>query len=72
MQILSEKQAIPIEKNYYTVQDVMEMQGCKRSKASNVINGLNRELEEQGYLPIGRGKVVKNYYDKRFGINEKF
>lgn len=72
MQAIQGKQAVPIEKNFYTVQDVMEMQGCKRSKASNVICALNKELEEKGYLPIGRGKVVKNYYDKRFGLREEF
>ena len=53
---------------YLTVQDVMEITGKKTSWSSNLIRKLNDELKEKGFL-ISRGRIPKNYFCKRLGLD---
>jgi len=51
--------------SYYTVQDVMVILGCKRTKAQDAIRELNDELVQKGYMRYPRGRVPKKYFDER-------
>ena len=57
----------PASVPYYTIKDVMRLQGVKEAKAGQVIRNLNAELEAKGYLPFPKGKVPKKYYHERYG-----
>lgn len=66
-------QVIPHEsRNYYTVDDVMNLLGIKQAKAYNLIRALRKELIAKGYLieeyPVGR--IPKRYFDSRCGIDK--
>ena len=52
--------------SYYTVADVMQILGCKRTKAQDVVRKLNDETEEKGYMRYPKGKVSKKYFNERF------
>ncbi len=58
------------DRNYYTVEDVMELLGVKQSKAYSIIRSLRKELIASGELleeyPVGR--VPKKHFDSRCGI----
>ena len=58
------------DRNYYTVEDVMQLLGVKQAKAYNLIRALRKELIAQGYLieeyPVGR--IPKKYFNSRCGI----
>lgn len=65
-------QVIPTEcRDYYTVNDVMQLLGIKQAKAYNLIRALRKELIASGYLieayPVGR--VPKKYFNSRCGMN---
>lgn len=49
---------------FYTAKDVAELIGCSSSKAYQIINNLNAELEKGGYIVI-RGKVPIAYFNER-------
>ena len=49
---------------FYTVKEVMELLGIGKSKAYEIINRLNKELEAKGYIVV-RGKVSKRYFDEK-------
>lgn len=51
---------------YYTVKDVMQILGCKQTKAQDIIRQLNDEMEEKGYMRYPKGKVSKKYFNTRF------
>ena len=51
---------------YYTVQDVMEILGCKQTKAQDVIRELNDEMVEKGYKRYPKGKVSRKYFNERY------
>lgn len=62
---------IPKEKrNYYTVEDIMQLLGVKRSKAYSIMRKLREELIASGNLieeyPVGR--IPKRYFNSRCGI----
>ena len=54
--------------NFYFPKDLEEILGIKQSKAYYIINKLNEELEEKGYL-IFKGRVLASYFRQRVGIN---
>ena len=49
------------------VQQEREILKVSKSKAYEVIRGLNKELESKGYL-IVRGKIREDYLFERMGI----
>lgn len=51
---------------YYTVKDVMQILGCKETKAQDIIRQLNDEMEAKGYMRYPKGKVSKKYFNERF------
>lgn len=62
---------IPKEKrDYYTVEDAMQLLGVKKSKAYSVIRKLRKEMIASGNLfeeyPVGR--IPKGYFNSRCGI----
>ena len=52
--------------SYYTVQDVMNILGCKQTKAQEINRNLNDEMVEQGYMRYPKGKVSRKYFNERF------
>ena len=54
------------EPSFLYVADIMELFGCSRSKAYQIIAELNRELEKKGFLFI-RGKISRRYFEERYG-----
>lgn len=52
--------------SYYTVQDVMVILGCKKTKAQDIIRDLNSEMVEKGYKRYPKGKVSRKYFNERF------
>lgn len=50
-------------KNFLTAQDIMSILDIKRSTAYNIINELNRRLQEMGY-DIIPGKVNRRFFEK--------
>lgn len=59
------------DRNYYTVDDVMELLGVKQSKAYNIMRSLRTELIASGRLieeyPCGR--IPKKYFNARCGLD---
>lgn len=51
---------------YYTVNDVMVILGCCRTKAQDVIRKLNNELENNGYDRWPKGKISKQYFQQKY------
>ena len=54
------------EPSFLYVADIMELFGCSRSKAYQIIAELNRELEKKGVLFI-RGRISRRYFEERYG-----
>lgn len=61
-----ESSADKVTIGYYTVDNVMVLLGCQRTKAQDVIRKLNDELVEQGYMRWPRGRISKKYFNERF------
>ena len=57
-------------RNYYTVEDVMNLLGVKQSKAYDSMRSLRKELFASGRLieEYPAGRVPKRYFDSRCGI----
>lgn len=55
---------------FYTAADVMQIIGCKKSKAYSIIVSLNKELEDLGYMTIP-GKVSKRRLHERYYIDQE-
>ena len=49
--------------------EVMDVLSVKKSTAYQVIQKLNEELQEQGYMTI-RGKVEESYLKERYKLND--
>ena len=58
-------------RNYYTVEDVMNLLGVKQSKAYDIMRNLRKELIASGRLieEYPAGRVPKRYFDSRCGID---
>ncbi len=56
------------EKRFLNAQDVAEYLEVSISMAYKLIQQLNRELKEQGYITIA-GKVSRVYFEERTGAN---
>lgn len=54
------------EQGFLYVADIMELFGCSRAKAYQVISELNHELERKGFLYV-RGRVSRKYFEERYG-----
>jgi len=50
---------------FYQVEDIMSILGVCRSKAYKVIQTLNKELQDRGYLTVP-GKVSKKFFKEKF------
>lgn len=57
-------------RNYYTVEDVMNLLGVKQAKAYDIMRSLRKELIASGRLieEYPAGRVPKRYFDSRCGI----
>lgn len=55
-----------VSKTFLYVADIMELFGCSKTKAYQVIAELNRELESKGFLYV-RGRVSRRYFEERYG-----
>lgn len=58
-------------RNYYTVEDVMNLLGVKQAKAYDIMRSLRKELIASGRLieEYPAGRVPKRYFDSRCGID---
>ena len=54
-------------KSFVTVEEVMNMLGVCQSKAYRIIQNLNKELEEQGFITV-RGRVSRRYFEERVAL----
>ena len=54
-------------KLFYVEADLEEMLEVKSSKAYEIINKLNEELETKGYLTF-KGRVLASYFRQRIGL----
>ncbi|MFW2488211.1 transcriptional regulator [Clostridium chromiireducens] len=52
-------------KTYLKVQDVKEITGVGESKAYKIIQALNKELKEKGYITIA-GQILINSLMKKY------
>ena len=50
---------------FVTAEDVQKILGVSRSKAYQVLQGLNRELKAKGYITIS-GKCPVSYFEQKF------
>lgn len=53
--------------NFVTVEEAMNLLGVCQSKAYRIIQNLNKELEEKGYITV-RGKVSRKYFEERVAL----
>ena len=53
------------QKTYLKVDDVMELTGVSQSKAYKIIQLLNKELKEKGYITIA-GQVPKKFFSEKY------
>ena len=56
-------------RNYYTVEDVMNLLGVKQSKAYDIMRSLRKELIASGRLIEEYPAGPKRYFDSRCGID---
>lgn len=52
------------KKQYYKVNDVMEIMGVSKGFAYKLIRNLNKELKEKGYLTVS-GRIPVKYFEDR-------
>lgn len=50
---------------YYKVGNIMQLLNISDSKAYKIIQKLNKELNDKGYLTIA-GQVSKKYFEERY------
>lgn len=53
---------------YVTAADVMELLGCRESKAYRTIREINKSARDSGKFAYGRGKANKYMFAEKFGI----
>lgn len=63
----AESEVKSMEQMMYTADDVAAMLQVSKSKAYQVIAGLNKELKDLGKLTI-RGKINKRYFEKKLEV----
>lgn len=51
--------------SFYRVDDIKEMLGISESKAYKIIQQLNKELKEKGYITIA-GRVPVKYFKEKY------
>lgn len=61
-----------LERNYYTTAEVAEIMGVSKSYAYKIVQQLNAELKEKGFITVS-GKVNKNYFREKtcYGSDSK-
>lgn len=52
---------------FVTVDEVVNVLGVCQSKAYRIIQNLNKELDEKGYITV-RGKVSRKYFEERVAL----
>lgn len=58
-----------MKQEFYTVDDLMAMLNCQKTKAYTLIQRNNKELKEKGFDTIP-GRVLKSYFDRKYGLEE--
>ena len=58
-----------MDKNFYTVQDIMRILSIQKTKAYSIINELNQELINMGYR-ICKGRVNRTYFERCYCYQE--
>lgn len=53
------------EGSFYRVDDIKEILGISTSKAYKIIQQLNKELREKGYIAIA-GRVPIKYFNEKY------
>lgn len=56
-----------MSKQMITAKEVAEILECSERYGSTIINRLNQELDQKGYITV-RGKVARRYFFERTGI----
>lgn len=51
--------------DYMTAKDIAKSLGVQRSTAEKILQRLNKELKEKGYLTVA-GRVSKRYFKERY------
>lgn len=54
---------------FYNCKDLMELLNISRSRAYSIINTLNKELREKGYIVAKPGQVQKSYANERLMLS---
>ena len=54
-----------MQKQFVTVDDVQKILGVSRSKAYQILQGINRELKAKGYITLS-GKCPTSYFKQKF------
>ena len=54
-----------MQKQFVTVDDVQKILGVSRSKAYQILQGINRELKAKGYIILS-GKCPTSYFKQKF------
>lgn len=55
---------------FYRVADVMDILGVSKSKAYQVMQSLNNELEKMGFITLS-GKIPKKFFRERLYCDDK-
>lgn len=57
---------------YYTVEDVKKITGCKQNKSYEIIRELNKKFKKQYPNSVYiQGKVLKWFFNETMGIERK-
>ena len=54
-----------MQKKFITAADVQKILGVSRSKAYQILQGMNRELKAKGYITLS-GKCPTSYFKQKF------
>ena len=54
-----------MQKQFITATDVQKILGVSRSKAYQILQGMNRELKAKGYITLS-GKCPTSYFKQKF------
>lgn len=54
-----------VQKTYFKVQDIKQITGVSESKAYKIIQSLNKELKEKGYITIA-GQVPSKFFSEKY------
>ena len=59
-----------MSERFFNAEDVQEILMVGRTKAYQIIQTLNKELDKSGYL-VQRGRAPKHYFMERFGLERR-